>query len=462
MADVIICPMNANTYYIVTLGCQMNERDSETIAGILEDLGMSRAESEEDARVLVIVTCSVRLKPQEKAFSRLGEWRILKEQRPDRIIAVCGCMSQVATDEVKRRAPYADIVIGPRSLGHFREAVEGLLGDGCRPFVHADSCELLPAQLPARRRDGVSAFVNINYGCNNYCAYCIVPFARGPEVSRQPDEIRTEVMAAIEEGYQDITLLGQNVNSYGQDLENGMEFADLLAEIGELSRLKRLRFTTSHPKDISVRLLETMASVPTICEHLHLPMQAGDDEVLERMGRGYTFEKFLTSVHKARELMPDISVTTDVMVGFPGETYEQFENTLRAFEIIRFDQAFMFKYNIRPGTQAADMPDQIPEEEKQRRLLELVKLQNQISREVNQATVGQKFEVLVERQDPKSPECVRGRSRQNKIMIFPGSPELIGKTAIVRAEEGFLWGHKGTLLELASNKPTECEPQATR
>ncbi len=439
--------MDPQAYHILTLGCQMNQRDSETIAGILDGLGFHRAENAEQAHILVINTCSVRAKPEQKAFSRLGEWRLLKQQAPERIIAVCGCTSQVATEEVRRRVPDADIIIGPRSLGNFREALlQRLEANGDGPAVFADSAEVIPEALPVHRARGISAFVNITYGCDNYCAYCVVPYARGREISRIPPEIVTECREALAHGYREITLLGQNVNSYGHDLHPPMEFAELLLQVGTIRGLERLRFTTSHPKDLCDRVLETMATVPTICEHLHLPLQAADDEVLARMGRGYTFQQFHHIITGAREAMPAISITTDLMVGFPGETEAQFQNTLRAVAQIRFDQAFMFKYNDRPGTRAAQMPDKVPEEEKQRRLLELVNLQNQIARDVNQATVGKVFEVLVEGPDPKSPGSIRGRSRQNKIVIFPGSGGLAGRVVKVRATEGFLWGHKGELL----------------
>ena len=424
----------------------MNERDSETIAGILDTLGMYPAREAWEARVLVINTCSVRAKPEQKAYSRLGQWRALKEDDPQRIIVVAGCTSQVAADEITQRAPYADIIIAPRNLGHLQQAVAQRLADNTGdPLIFTDNTELLPEALPAHRTDGVSAFVNINYGCNNYCTYCVVPYARGPEVSRIPAEVIAECRDVLAAGSVEIALLGQNVNSYGHDLHPPMEFADLLLEVGALPGIRRLRFTTSHPKDLSWRLLQTMTAVPALCEHLHLPIQSGDNEVLTRMGRGYTCEHYRQIVSAARTLMPAISVTTDVMVGFPGETPEQFDNTIRAFESIRFDQAFMFKYNDRPGTKAAEMPEKVPEEEKQRRLAQLIELQNDIARDINRATEGQVFEVLVEGPDLKTPGAVRGRTRHNKIMIFPGSRRLAGRTVDVRAEEGFLWGHKGEL-----------------
>ncbi len=442
--------MHQNTYFIETLGCQMNERDADTIAGILDGLGLYRVRVPVDARVIVINTCSVRRKPEEKTYSRLGEWRLLKEADPSRIIAVCGCTAQVATDEVLSHAPFADIVMGPRGLGHFQQAVTDCLeGTAHGTQVIVDNTENPPEALPARPRGGVSSYVNISYGCDNCCAYCVVPTARGPEISRTPGSVLAECRDAIRRGSVEICLLGQNVNSYGHGLQPPMSFAELLMEVGSLPGLRRLRFTTSHPKDISEQVLQTMAVVPTICDHLHLPIQAGDDEVLARMGRGYTLERYIELVDGARRLMPSISITTDVMVGFPGETDEQFRNTLAAFERIRFDQAFMFKYNDRPGTVANSMDGKVPEEIKQRRLGELIRLQNETSRAINQGGIGRTFEVLVERLDTKAAGAVRGRTRQNKLMIFPGSAHLIGRTVTVRAAEAFLWGHKGELLSPA-------------
>ncbi|MFO7947941.1 MAG: tRNA (N6-isopentenyl adenosine(37)-C2)-methylthiotransferase MiaB [Armatimonadota bacterium] len=440
--------MKNQSYYIETLGCQMNVRDSETIAAILDGLGLFRCNSADAADVLVINTCSVRRKPEEKVFSRLGEWNLLKQEQPEIVIAVCGCMAQVATDEIRRRAPYVDIIAGPRALGDLRDVFADALADDHDSAVCVtDNSAIIPEGLPVHREDDISAYVNITYGCDNFCAYCIVPHARGRELSRQPTSIIAECERAIARGHKEITLLGQNVNSYGHDLDIAIDFPDLMYQVATLDGLRRLRFTTSHPKDCSRALLERMAHLDTVCEHLHLPVQSGDDEVLRRMGRNYTSGHFRAIIQQARELMDDLAVTTDVMVGFPGETPQQFENTLELFEKIRFDQAFMFKYNDRPGTRAAEMSDKVPEDEKQRRLVELIELQNTISQEKNQAAVGDVYEVLVEGRDPKSPECVRGRTRQNKIMIFEGPVSLSNQIVRVRAEEGYLWGFRGSRVQ---------------
>lgn len=444
-------------YYIDTMGCQMNERDSETMAGVLEALGLLPAEKPEDARVALLNTCAVREKPEHKMFSRLGELAILKQQRPNMVIGVCGCMAQIGVDEIRKRAPFVDIIIGPRNIGSLGEAVSKAL---MSPVVTvATDLDETPddTQTPART-PGLTAFVNITYGCDNFCAYCIVPYARGREISRPVEEVVAEVEGLVADGYREVTLLGQNVNSYkggegepgSWDREagttSGGDFAVLLRRLGQIEGLWRLRFTTSHPKDLSEQVLRAMAETPSVCEHLHLPLQAGSDKVLKRMGRGYTIKHYKRLVKLAREIVPEISITTDVMVGFPGETDAQFEQTMRAFHEIRFDQAFMFKYSDRPGTVAEKLPEKIGGPAKQERLARLVALQNKVSREINVAQVGQEFEVLVEGRDTKSPEKLRGRTRQNKMMIFPSADDtLIGQRVTVRATEGYLWGYVGEL-----------------
>lgn len=434
-------------YYIDTMGCQMNERDSETIAGLLESLGLHRTESMEEAGVVVLNTCAVREKPEHKVFSKLGDVRKLKQQRPDLVVVVAGCVAQIAHEQIRKRAPFVDVILGPRNLSGLTEAIRR----SSHPAqVLTNEDEVIPEALAVCRVPGVAAFVNISYGCNNFCAYCIVPYARGREQSRTPEAVLAEVKQAVAEGYREITLLGQNVNSY-QGLSGTLgetDFASLLRLVAGVPDLARLRFTTSHPKDLSDRLLNAMAELGPLCEHLHLPIQAGDDEVLHRMGRGYTYSHYRSLVEAARSRIAGLAITTDVMVGFPGETEEQFLNTLRAFEEIRYDQAFMFKYSDRPGTRAALATDKVPEAVKQDRLERLVAVQNTISREINQALMGRDFEVLVEGPDPKSPEKLRGRTRTNKLMIFEAADEdLTGKLVTVRAERGFLWGFTGRLLD---------------
>jgi tRNA-2-methylthio-N6-dimethylallyladenosine synthase len=435
-------------YHLATMGCQMNERDSETIAGILQSLGLQPTDDPSQARVAVLNTCAVREKPEHKVYSRLGELARIKQQHPNLIIAVCGCIAQVGVDEIRRRAPYVDIILGPRNLSALREAVaRALAAPGVTVRTDTDECP--DESQPAARAPGVAAFVNISYGCDNFCAYCIVPYARGREISRPAAAVVAEVRDLVARGYREVMLLGQNVNSYrglgGQGTDRPTRFAELLRMVGQTEGLWRLRFTTSHPKDLSEELLQALAETRAACEHLHLPIQAGDDEVLARMGRGYTIAHYQGLVARAREIVPDLAISTDVMVGFPGETEAQFENTLQAFAQIRFDQAFMFKYSDRPGTRAETMPDKVSEADKQNRLERLVALQNETSRAINQAQVGRTFEVLVEGHDAKHPEKLRGRTRPNKIIICEGPPDLIGTLAHVTAREGFLWGFVGEL-----------------
>jgi tRNA-2-methylthio-N6-dimethylallyladenosine synthase len=426
-------------YYIETYGCQMNVRDSETLAGELEALGYAPAGAAEDADVIVLNTCSVRERPHHKVFSRLGELARLKRDRPDLVLAVAGCMAQIVGDRIAERSPYVDLILGPRNLGRFGESLASVVAGRGR-IISRDTTECLPAGLPVRRRPGLSAFVNVTYGCNNFCAYCVVPYARGREVSRPPAEILAEIEEAVAAGYREVTLLGQNVNSYGGDLDAGVDFADLLAMADAMPGLWRVRFTTSHPKDCSEKLLRAMASLPAVCEHLHLALQAGGDEVLRRMGRGYTLAGYRRIVDRAREIIPGLALTTDLMVGFPGESEAEFEATLAAVRDLRFDQAFMFKYDDRPGTSAADMPDKIAEPEKLRRLAILIDLQNTLAREINAAQIGQDFEVLVEGPDERRGDLLRGRTRQNKVMIFAGDRGQVGRRMMVRGAAAFMWG----------------------
>jgi len=435
------------------MGCQMNERDSETVAGILQKFGYRPTDDRKQADFIALNTCAVRAKPMHKVFSKLGELRRIKEQRPNTIIAVLGCVAQIAQQEIARRAPYTDIIIGPRNYSYLTRAITAAQDRADDNLITVtDTSEVIPEDLPVTRTTAVSAYVNVTYGCDNFCAYCIVPYARGRQQSRRPEQIISEVEQAVAAGHPEITLLGQNVNSYGQDLNEDCDFADLLVQVNCIKDLKRIRFTTSHPKDLSLRLLDTMVELPNVCQHLHLPIQSGDNQVLERMGRGYTYERYRRLVEAARERMPQASITTDVMVGFPGETEAQFGNTLEAFHGIRFDQAFMFKYSDRPGTRAAQMSNKISEETKQTRLKQLIELQNEIAHQINEQLVGETFQVLVEGPDPKSPAKVRGRTCTNKIMIFPGDEKLQGQIVPVTAQHGLLWGFLGETAETANGE----------
>ncbi len=397
----------------------MNVHDSEHLAGMLEEMGYQAAEEPHEADVILLNTCSVREKPEQKVYSLLGDLRKLKEQRPGTIIGVCGCMAQVREKEILKRAPYVDLVLGPGSISKLRDAITDV-ERGHSPAIETALDVERPEGLPIRRESPHSAWVTISHGCNNRCAFCIVPAARGRERSRPLERIVREVRELAAEGVVEITLLGQNVNSYGRDLRPRVGFADLLEALDSIEELRRIRFTSPHPKDVSERVMDAVAGLPKVCEHFHLPLQSGDDEVLRRMRRGYTMERYRDVVRGLRERVPDIAITTDLIVGFPGETEEQFRNTLRVVEEVRFDQAFMFKYNARPGTAAAEFPDQVPEPVRQRRLEELVALQNEIGRDINRALEGQVFEVLVDGMSDDGK--LRGRTRQNKLVLFFASP----------------------------------------
>jgi len=432
------------TYYIETFGCQMNEHDSEGIAGILSGLGLSPVGSVAGADVVVLNTCSVRDKPHRKVYSRLQDLRHAKARRPELVVVVAGCMAQLVPEEIAVKAPHVDLLVGPGSYGKLEEALRALLaGDRAERRELLDLCAPDSSPVPYARAQPFRAWVNVMVGCDNHCAYCVVPAARGPEVSRRPEAIIEEVEHLAREGVVEVTLLGQNVNSYGRGLTPFIDFPDLLDRVNAVGGLRRIRFTTSHPKDLSPKLIEAMAGLEKVCEHLHLPVQAGSDAVLARMGRGHTAAQYRDLVRAAREAIPGLAVTTDAMVGFPGETEEEFEQTLALFEKVRYDQAFMFKYNDRPGTPASDLPDKVPEPEKQRRLERLVSAQNRIAREINEERIGEEFEVLVEGPDGKTPGQARGRTRQNKLVIFPGDEALTGRFVTVRVRQARLWGWIG-------------------
>ncbi len=408
--------------------------------GILRQKGWEPSSSPLDADLLIINTCSVRKKPEEKALSELGYLAKLKTQKPHILLGVAGCMAQRMGEELLHRFPAVDFLLGTGQVQNIASIVEeartkkivALDINGCSP------------PLPTLREKNFQAYLPIIFGCNNFCSYCIVPFVRGRERSRPLEEIVEEAKRLVDEGVIEIILLGQNVNAYGKDLGNTRSFPDLLYALGKLP-IKRIKFTTSHPRDFSPQLIEAIASVPQVCHWIHLPIQAGDDKILQLMRRGYTVSYYKELVRKIRERIPDVSLTTDVMVGFPGEGKEEFRNTLRTFEEIEFDQAFMFAFSPRPGTLAEKLPEQVEQEEKMSRLRELIVLQNEISRRKNMRLVGRSMEVLVEGEDPKGKGLLMGKTREHKTVIFPGNKKLIGKLLRVKAEEAFLWGFRGKI-----------------
>lgn len=435
------------SFHIVTYGCQMNEHDSEGLAGLLLAAGYTEANDETEADVVILNTCAVRDRPERKAQSALGALASRKRAGSLSVIGVCGCMGQEHGERLLERFPELDFVCGPGSLTAVTHLVEEALEGrrGCALDLLADA----GARLPRAHGSSHRAYVDITYGCSNYCAYCIVPFVRGPMRSRPAADIIDEVRGLAARGWSEVILLGQNVNAYGQDLGSGCpDFAELLAEVDRVDGVRRVRFTTSHPRDFTREMLEAVAALPSVCEHLHLPVQAGDDAILAAMNRGYTREYYLDLVASARELIEGVSITTDVMVGFPGETDDQFERTYELFATVRFDQAFVFAYVPRPRTAALEMGDTVPREVKVERLRRLAELQKRVSRERNAETVGSLVEVLIDGPSAGDASMLAGRTRTNKLVVFPQRAGVApGQFVTVRTIQPRLWGFIGELVE---------------
>lgn len=441
---------NDRKFIVLTWGCQMNEDDSDQIANLLMQMGYSRASSESEADVAVLVTCSVREKPEEKAKSKLGELRMIKESRPEMIIGVCGCMAQKEGEKLRKGRPYLDFVVGTANIFEIPDLIRQIEGERkLRTALTLPRSSDDPLIIPERVEStdvALKSFVPVMYGCDNFCSYCVVPHVRGRERSRPLADIVSEIRDLAAKGRREVTLLGQNVNSYGATLDEKVDFADLLAAVNEIEGIERIRFMTSHPKDLTDKLIAAMRDLDKVCEHIHLAVQSGDDEILRRMNRKYTAEHFMDRVSALRAAVPDIAITTDLIAGFPGETEEQFENTMKLVEAVRFDAAFMFAYNVIPNTAAAGMDGHLEKSVKNGRLGRLIRRQNAITCEINRAQVGQVYEVLVEGVSPKDPTRLTGLTRQHKTVNFPGPESLVGELVRVRAVEGHMYGFVGELL----------------
>jgi tRNA-2-methylthio-N6-dimethylallyladenosine synthase len=432
-------------YTLTVFGCQMNERDAETLRGFLDELGYVETDNAAEADLVIMNTCAVREKAEAKVLGRIGRLGRLKEKRPDMMIAICGCMVQQeeAAKYIKENFPFVDLIFGTHNLAAFPELLQRAAESKETVIdLWSEAGEVVEG-LPVRRRDQVKAWVNINYGCNNFCSYCIVPYVRGRERSRKPEDILHEVTALAERGYAEVTLLGQNVNSYGKDLAEKIDFADLLARVDQETGIKRIRFMTSHPRDFTDKLARTMAAGKNICEHLHLPVQAGSNRILKLMNRGYTREHYLQQIELLRRYLPACAITTDIIVGFPGETEEDFKATLDLAEQVSFDAAFTFLYSPRSGTPAAVMPGQVPNEVKKERLQRLLELQNKHSLYHNEQLVGKKVEVLVEGPSKTDPSVFTGRTRGNKTVNFTGENISIGTLKEVEITEARTWSLLG-------------------
>ena len=435
---------------VVTLafGCQMSERDADTLTEISSQQGYTPSQDLAEADLIIINTCCVRESAENKILGKIGELKRLKEHNPNLKIAVSGCMVQQpgALERLRKRAPHVDIWAGTHNSHEFKRLLEEAEQKGKVAEVW-DKPKETHESVPLAEKGKLKAFVNISYGCDNFCTYCIVPHVRGRERSREPEEIINEIKELVKSGCREVTLLGQNVNSYGQDLERTYDFADLLQAVDEIEGLWRIRFTTSHPKDLSDKLIETIAKGEHICEHIHLPFQAGSNEILRRMNRKYTREYYLSRIARIQELIPGVSLTTDIIVGFPGETEEDFEQTLELVRQVRYSQAFTFMYSKRSGTPAAQMPDQIPLDIKKHRLQRLIEVQNSQSLAWRQAMVGKTYEILVEGPSKANPNRLTGRTRGNELVVFPGEDSLIGHLVQVKIEDANSYTLFGTCEE---------------
>ncbi len=422
--------------YVLTFGCQQNEADSEMLAGMAREMGYAITDLPEEADLIAVNTCAIREHAEKKALSTVGQYKHLKAKNPDLIIAVCGCMVSQAhrVEEIKHRYPYVDFVFGTSSIHRFPELIVEKIRRGKRIYCPAEEKHTVAEGIPVCRKSSYRAWVSIMYGCNNFCSYCIVPYVRGRERSRKPEAVVAEVRELVAAGYKDITLLGQNVNSWGRDLGLNCDFADLLAELDRIEGDYVLRFMTSHPKDASRKLIDVMASSRHVAHQFHLPMQSGSDEILRRMNRRYNTEQYLDIVRYMREKMPDVTLTSDIIVGFPGETEEDFEGTMEMLRTVRFDMLYSFIYSPRRGTPAAEMKEQIPKEVQQARFARLLELQKQIGEEKNQTLIGNPLRVLCDGPSKGNAALYSGRTDGNKIAFFEGDGGDTGKFVLFEAE----------------------------
>ena len=423
-------PLLAN---VTTFGCQMNARDSEKLRGILTAAGFVGTDDEDEADVVIYNTCTVRDNANQHVFGRLGHLNGVKRKKKDMIIGLCGCMMQEPhiVEKVKKSYPFVNLIFGTHNLYAFPELLLRTLTERKRVVDVREKTEVFPEYLPVERKYAFKSGVNIMYGCNNFCTYCIVPYVRGREVSRTPEEILTEVRRLSDDGVIEVMLLGQNVNSYGKTLEKPMSFAELLLKVAEVPGIERVRFMTSHPKDLSDELIRAMASNPKICPHLHLPVQSGSSRLLKRMNRHYDREHYMELVRKLRETIPDISLTTDIIVGFPGETEEDYEETLSLVREIGYDSAFTFIYSKRTGTPAASYPDQVPDEVAHARLSGLLSVVKERAEERCARFTGEIADVLVEETN-REKGLVTGRTPHNIVVHLPGDASMIGKIIPVK------------------------------
>ena len=423
--------------HVTTFGCQMNARDSEKLVGILEQIGYIEEPDEEKADFVIYNTCTVRENANKRVYGRLGQLGHMKKEKPYMFIGLCGCMMQEpeVVEKIKQSYKFVDLIFGTHNIFKFAELIATRFESERMVIDIWQDTDKIVEDLPSERKFSFKSGVNIMFGCNNFCSYCIVPYVRGRERSRNPKDIIREIERLVADGVVEVMLLGQNVNSYGKTLEEPMTFAQLLQEVEKIEGLERIRFMTSHPKDLSDELIEVMSKSKKICKHLHLPIQSGSTNILTKMNRRYTKEHYLDLVRKIRAAVPDISLTTDIIVGFPGETEEDFQETMDVVRKVRYDSAFTFIYSKRTGTPAAAMENQVPEDVVKDRFERLLKEVQGISAEVCSVHEGTTQEVLVETKNDHDPNLVTGRMSNNLLVHFPGSEDLIGKLVNVHLTE---------------------------
>ncbi|MBN2700438.1 MAG: tRNA (N6-isopentenyl adenosine(37)-C2)-methylthiotransferase MiaB [Methylothermaceae bacterium] len=424
----------AQKLYIQTFGCQMNEYDSGKMGDVLrQSHGLERTLDPEEADVLLLNTCSVREKAQEKVFSLLGRWRPLKKRRPEVIIGVGGCVASQEGETVQQRAPYVDIVFGPQTLHRLPELLERVRRERRSVMdISFPEIEKFDA-LPQPRAEGAKAYVSVMEGCSKYCTYCVVPYTRGAEVSRPVRDVIEEIEDLARQGVKEVNLLGQNVNAYRGESEDGEEadLALLLFEVAAIDGIERIRFTTSHPAEFDDNLIEAFASIPQLVDHLHLPVQSGSDAVLARMKRGYTRREYMEKIERLRQVRPNLSLSSDFIVGFPGETEEEFEQTMDLIEQVGFDHSYSFIYSPRPGTPAAELPDDVPPAVKKARLSRLQQRIQSMAADISREMVGTRPRILVEGASRKNPRELCGRTENNRVVNFQGPSSLVGRFAEV-------------------------------
>jgi tRNA-2-methylthio-N6-dimethylallyladenosine synthase len=433
-------------YHVTTFGCQMNAHDSERIKGALEELGLGEVADPDEADVLVFNTCTIREKPDQRFAAHMGNAAKRKRERPETVVAVGGCYAEAQRERIFDLYPHVDVAFGPGTISHLRDWL-GAGGEGVArgSFGTADE-RAFAAKLPTHRERRFQAWVQVSMGCNSVCSYCIVPAVRGREISRRPGEILAEIEQLAREGVREVTLLGQNVNSYGRDVDSG--FAELLRAVDVVEGIDRIRFTSPHPKDFRRDVIDAMSTCAAVCEHAHLPLQSGSTRILKAMRRTYSRDRYLALVTQLRDAIPDLALTTDIIVGFPGETETDFAHTLEVVEEVSFDGAFTFVYSPRAGTEAAAMPDQVPEETKRERIERLVDVVQRLAAERNRARVGSVEEVLVEGRSRTEPDLLRGRTRRNTTVNFAGDAEP-GQLVDVRVERATSTTLAGAQLAIA-------------